>query len=143
MKIRGPCGENHRRKSRHWRPKAYIRRCFCCGRQQRGSSCWRERRSTNINPRQRRQNRPGLVNVRGGVSVLQHTFGTRKGGPQEMKLLDAVLKRARVTKHSWLVACDADMSPVHFDKSLLNQMHVIVAEKASTCRSKSAKGETR
>ena len=26
-------------------------------------------------------------------------------------LLEAVLKRARVTRHPWLVACDADIEP--------------------------------
>ena len=59
-------------------------------------------------------------------------------------LLEAVLKRARVTRHPWLVACDAYMSPVEFEKSLWfqkNLMHVAAPERASTCRSKGAKGE--
>ena len=55
-------------------------------------------------------------------------------------LLEAVLKRARVTSHPWLVACDADMSPVEF-KVQKNRMHVVAQEKASTCRSKGAKGD--
>ena len=33
-------------------------------------------------------------------------------------LLEAVLKRARVTRHPWLMACDANMSPAEFEKSL-------------------------
>ena len=64
--------------------------------------------------------------------------------PRNEAFLEAVLKRARVTKHPWLVACDAFMSPVDFEKSLWfrkNQMHVVAPEKASTCWSKSAKGE--
>ena len=52
------------------------------------------------------------------------------------------MKRARISKHPWLVACDADMSPEDFEKSLWlrkNQMHVAAPEKASTCRSKKCK----
>ena len=53
-----------------------------------------------------------------------------------------VLKRARVTRHPWLMARDANMSPVEFEKGLWfqkNRTHVEAQEKASTCRSKSAK----
>ena len=59
-------------------------------------------------------------------------------------MLEAVLKRVRVARHPWLVACDANMSPVDFEKSLWfqkNRMHVVAPEKASTCRSKGTKGE--
>ena len=31
-------------------------------------------------------------------------------------MLEAALKRVRVARHPWLVACDANMSPVEFDK---------------------------
>ena len=63
--------------------------------------------------------------------------------PRNEALLEAVLKRATVTRHSWVVACDADMSPVDFEKSLWfqrNRMHVVAPVKASTCRSKGTKG---
>ena len=50
-----------------------------------------------------------------------------------------MLKRARATKHPWMVACDANMSPVDFARK--DQMHVTAPEGASTCRSKSAEGE--
>ena len=44
-------------------------------------------------------------------------------------LLETVMKRARITKHPWLVACDADMSPVDFEKKPL------VSEKPDACGS--------
>ena len=56
----------------------------------------------------------------------------------------AVLKRARVKRHPWLVAFDVNMSPVEFETSLWfqkNRMRVVAVRKASTCRSKGAKGE--
>ena len=52
------------------------------------------------------------------------------------------MQRARITRHPWLVACDANISPVDFEKGLWfrkDRMHL--PEKASPCRSKSAKGE--
>ena len=58
--------------------------------------------------------------------------------------MEAVLERARATKNPWPVACDANMSPVDFEKCLWfqkDQIHVMAPEGASTCRSKSAKGE--
>ena len=55
-----------------------------------------------------------------------------------------MLKRARATKHPWLIACDADMSPEDFETSLCfrkGEMHVTAPEGVSTCRSKKgAKG---
>ena len=68
-----------------------------------------------------------------------HTEGW---SPRNEAILEAVLRRARDTKHPWLVACDANMSG--FRKSLWfrrDQMNVIAPEGVSTCRSKSAKGE--
>ena len=38
--------------------------------------------------------------------------------PRNEAILAAVLQRARATKHPWLVACDANMSPVDFEESL-------------------------
>ena len=54
-----------------------------------------------------------------------------------------VLKSARITEHPWLVACDANMSPEDFEKSLWFRKNpdVEAAENASTCRSNSAEGE--
>ena len=72
------------------------------------------------------------------------TSGTWKAGPRERSPAGGVLRPARVTRHSWLVARDANMSPVEFQKKLWsprNRMHVVAPEKASTSRSKSAKGE--
>ena len=48
------------------------------------------------------------------------------------------------TKHPWLIACDANMSPEDFEKSLWfrkEQMYVMAPEGVSTRRSRSAKGE--
>ena len=64
--------------------------------------------------------------------------------PKNETVLEAVLKRARATKHPWLIACDADMSPEDFETSLCfrkGEMHVTAPEGVSTCRSKKgAKG---
>ena len=52
--------------------------------------------------------------------------------PRNEALLEAVLKRARITKHPWPVACVANMSPVDFVKRLWfrkDQMHVVAPEK--------------
>ena len=59
-------------------------------------------------------------------------------------LLEAMLKPVRITKHPWLVACDADMSPADFEKSLWfqrNRMHVVARRKLPRAGQKSAKGE--
>ena len=34
------------------------------------------------------------------------------------RLLEAVLKQARTTRHPWLIACDANMDPEDFEQSL-------------------------
>ena len=53
--------------------------------------------------------------------------------------------RARITKHQWLVACDASLSPVDFEKraSGFGKPRCMwqLPRKLSTCRSKSEKGE--
>ena len=46
----------------------------------------KEERSSYINPRKLRRIAQAWVNVRGGMSFLQHTSGTRRDGSQEMKL---------------------------------------------------------
>ena len=71
------------------------------------------------------------------------TSGTRKDGRRGIEaLLEAVLKQASITKHPWLVACDANMCPEDFEKSFWFQretMHVVAPQGASTCRSKGPK----
>ena len=88
------------------------------------------------------------VNVRGGMRIFPVHFWDSEGWtPRNEALLEAVVKIARATKHPWLIACDAIMSPEDFEKSLWfrkNQMHVIAPAGMSTCRSKknkNAKGE--
>ena len=85
------------------------------------------------------------VNVRGGLRVFSVYFWHSEGWtPRNEALLDAVLRQAKVTRHPWLVACDANMCPEDFEKSLWFQrelMHVVAPREASTCRSKNSKGE--
>ena len=74
------------------------------------------------------------------------TSGTQKvWTPRNEALLEGVLKRARVTRHPWLVVCYANMGLVELEKKNLwfqrSQMHAVAQEKGSTCRSKSEKGE--
>ena len=50
---------------------------------------------------------------------MPYTFGTRKvGPPRNEALMEAVVKQARTTWHSWLIACDANVCPEDFKKSL-------------------------
>ena len=70
------------------------------------------------------------VNVRGGLRVFSVYFWHSKGWtPRNEALLEAVLKRARVTRHPWLVAYDANMSPEEFEKKKL------VSEEPDACGS--------
>ena len=71
------------------------------------------------------------------AAYFWHTEGWT---PSNVAILEAVLKRARATKHPWLVACDANMSAVDFEKSLSfrkDRKHVMAPEGASSCASKS------
>ena len=85
------------------------------------------------------------VNVRGGLRIFSvYLWHSEVWSSRNELLLEAVLKRTRTTKHPWLEACDANMSPEDFEKNLWfrkDQMHVIAPEGVSTCRSRSAKGE--
>ena len=59
------------------------------------------------------------VNVRGGLCVFTVHFWHSEGWTlRNEALLEAVLKRTRTSKHPWLIACDANMSPEDFEKSL-------------------------
>ena len=49
------------------------------------------------------------------AAFFWHTEGW---SPRNEAILEAVLKRTRTTKHPWLTACDATMSPEDFEKSL-------------------------
>ena len=85
------------------------------------------------------------VDVGGGLRVFSVYFWHSEGWtPRNEAILEAVLKRARTTKHPWLTACDANMCPEDFEKSLWfqrEQMHVVAPQEASTCRSKGPEGE--
>ena len=85
------------------------------------------------------------VNVRGGLRVFSVYFWHSEGWtPRNEALLGAVLKRARTTRHPWLIAYDANMSPEDFEKSFWfrrKQMHVVAPKEASTCRAKGPNGE--
>ena len=75
------------------------------------------------------------------AACFWHTEGW---SPRNEAILEAVLKSARTTKHPWLTACDANVTPKDFEKSFWfrkDQMHVIAPEGVSTCRSKKCKGE--
>ena len=85
------------------------------------------------------------VNVREGLRVFSVYFWHSEGWtPRNEALLEAVLNHARTTRHPWLIACDANMCPEDFEKSLwyqMEQMHVVAPKEPSTCRSKGTKGE--
>ena len=85
------------------------------------------------------------MNVRGGLRIFSVYFWrSEEWSSRNEALLEAVLKRTRTTRHPWLIARDANMSPEDFEKSLWfrkDQMHVIAPAGVSTCRSKNAKGE--
>ena len=55
------------------------------------------------------------------------------------------MRQARSTRHKWLIACDANMCPEDFEKSLWFQSrHMFIKAprgRVSTCRSKSPQGE--
>ena len=58
------------------------------------------------------------VNVRGEVRMCAYFWHTEGWTKRNEAILGEVLKRARATKHPWLGACDANMSPVDFENSL-------------------------
>ena len=83
------------------------------------------------------------VNVHGGMRIVAAYYWHTEGWyPRAEAVLEAVMKRARATNHPWLAACDANMSPVDFEKSLRfrkDRMHVIAFDGVSTCWSKKRK----
>ena len=66
------------------------------------------------------------VNVRGGMRMFAAYFWHTEGWSP----LEAALKRARATKHPWLMACDANMSPDGFEKKPL------FSERSNACDSR-------
>ena len=85
------------------------------------------------------------VNVRGGLRVFSVYFWHSEGWtPRNEALLEAVVKQTRATRHPWLMACDANMSPEDFENSLCfrSVKMCVVAPETSTCRSKSPSGES-
>ena len=62
--------------------------------------------------------------------------------PRNEALPEAVMKRVKVTRHPWLIACDPNMCP-DFEKSFWfqqEQMCVVAPKEASTCISKGPEG---
>ena len=75
------------------------------------------------------------------AAYFWHTVGWTQ---RNEALFEAVVRHANVTRHPWLAACDANMCPEEFEKSLWfhrELMHVVAPKEASTCRSKDSKGE--
>ena len=119
-----------------------MRMCFCSDRQQPGNSCRREGRSSCITPR--KVECPGLGECAWRYENFCSILLAHGRMDSKSEAIVEAVKRARATKHQWLVACDANMSPVDFETSpwlRKDQMHVMAPEGASTCRSKSAKGD--
>ena len=55
-------------------------------------------------------------------ATLPYISGIRKDGRRETNALtEAAVKQARTTRHPWLVACDGNMNPEDFKKSLRAQ----------------------
>ena len=53
---------------------------------------------------------PAQVNARGRLHVFSVYLWHSEGWtPRNEELLEAVVKQAKTTRHSWLVACDANM----------------------------------
>ena len=92
---------------------------FCGSRQQPGSSCGSgEEGAIDSIPGNEGRIAQAWVNVRGGLRVFSVCFWHSEGWSSGNEaLLEAVLKRARTTKHPWLTVCDANMSPEDFEKT--------------------------
>ena len=59
------------------------------------------------------------VNVRGGLCVFSVYFWHSEGWTSRNEaLLEAVVKQAKVTRHPWLIACDANMCLDDFERTL-------------------------
>ena len=85
------------------------------------------------------------VNVRGGLRVFWvYVWHSEGWTPRNEALVQAVLKQAKTARHPCLLACDANMCPEDFEKSLWFQRDrcmQLSPKEASTFRSKGLKGE--
>ena len=74
-----------------------------------------------------------------------YSWHSERWTPRNQALMEAVVMRARTTRHPWLIACYANMCPEGFKKSLrLQGRHMFIEaprEGGSTCRSKGPIGE--
>ena len=63
--------------------------------------------------------------------------------PRNEALMEAIVKQARITRHLWLFACDANMDPENVKKSTRyrHQLMFIEAPRISTCRSTGSSGD--
>ena len=70
---------------------------------------------------------------------------SESGTPRNEALMEAIVKQVRATRHPWLIACDANMFPEDFKKSLWFQSrHMFIeapGDGVSTSRSKGLNGE--
>ena len=72
--------------------------------------------------------------VKGGLRVFSvYSWHSEGWTPRNEAWLEAVLKQARTTGHPWLIACDANMCPEIFAKSLWFKkevVHVVAPERS-------------
>ena len=62
------------------------------------------------------------VNVRGGLRIFSVYLWHAEGWSSRNEALqEAVLKRTRTTRHPWMIACDANMSPEDSKKTLVSK----------------------
>ena len=72
------------------------------------------------------------VNVRGDIVVFPEYFWLSEDWiPRNEVLLDTKVKQMRTTKYSWLIACDANMCPREFEKSMwIQSIHMFIGTSA-------------
>ena len=74
------------------------------------------------------------VNVGGGLAGFSVCFWHSEGWtPRHEALLEAVVRQAEVTRHPWLVACDANMCPEDFENRLWFQSRHMCMEAQKAC----------
>ena len=62
------------------------------------------------------------VNVRRRLRVFSVYFWHSEGcTPRNEASFETVVKQVKITRHPWLIACDANMCPADFEKSLCFQ----------------------
>ena len=106
-------------------------------RQQLGSGCGSGRKAIESIPGNEGRLAQAWVNVKGGLRVFSVYFWHSEGWTVRNEApLEAVLKQARTTRHTWLIACDANMCPEDFEKILWFQRGLtrVVAPKEASLR---------